>query len=63
MHLQHISHNCHFNKLVFFTINFFNKLLNYFFMFQCDEHVEINKFLCSLSCTWMTIIDVSVLFF
>ena len=26
-------------------------------MFQCNEHVEINKFLCSLACTWMTIID------
>ena len=27
------------------------------FMFQYNEHVEINKFLCSLVCTWMTIID------
>ena len=35
----------------------FHKLLNYFFMFQCNEHVEMNKFLCSLACTWMTIID------
>ena len=26
------------------------------FMFQCNEHVEMNKFLCSLACTWMTII-------
>ena len=26
-------------------------------MFQCNEHVEMNKFLCSLACTWMTIID------
>ena len=26
-------------------------------MFQCDEHVEMNKFLCSLTFTWMTIID------
>ena len=25
--------------------------------FQCNEHVEMNKFLCSLSCSWMTIID------
>ena len=23
----------------------------------CNEHVEMNKFLCSLACTWMTIID------
>ena len=35
----------------------FQKLLNYFFMFLCNEHVEINKFLCSLACTWITIID------
>ena len=26
-------------------------------MFQCNEHVEMNKFLCSLACTWMPIID------
>ena len=26
-------------------------------MFQYNEHVEMNKFLCSLVCTWMTIID------
>ena len=26
-------------------------------MFQCNKHVEMNKFLCSLACTWMTIID------
>ena len=27
-------------------------------MFQCNEHVEMNKFfLCSLACTWMTIKD------
>ena len=49
---------CLFNKRVFFTINvFFHKLLNYFFMFQCNEHLEMNKFLCSLACTWTTIID------
>ena len=27
------------------------------FMFQCNEHVEMNRILCSLACTWMTIID------
>ena len=27
------------------------------FRFQCNEHVEMNKFLCSLACTWITIID------
>ena len=26
-------------------------------MFQCNEHVEMNKLLCSLACTWMKIID------
>ena len=49
---------CPFNKWVFFTIKQgFHKLLNYCFMFQCNELVEMNKFLCSLACTWMTIID------
>ena len=49
---------CPFNKWVFFTLKqVFHKLLNYFFMFQCKEHVEMNMFLCSLACTWMTIID------
>ena len=27
------------------------------FMFQGNEHVEMDKFLCSLACTWITIID------
>ena len=26
-------------------------------MFQCNERVEMNMFLCSLACKWMTIID------
>ena len=26
-------------------------------MLKCNEHVEINKFVCSLTCTWMAIID------
>ena len=26
-------------------------------MFQCNELVEMNKFLCSLACTWITIKD------
>ena len=39
------------HKTVFFT-NF-----STFFMFQCNEHVEMNTFLCSLAYTWMTIID------
>ena len=28
-----------------------------FFMFQCNEHVEMNKLMCRIACTWMTIID------
>ena len=55
VHLQYVSNpitECFFNiKQVF------HKLLNYFLMFQCNEHVEMNKFLCSFACTWMTIID------
>ena len=48
---------CQFNKWVFFTIQFFSQTSQlFFFMFQCNEHVEMNKFLVSLACTWMTII-------
>ena len=42
---------------VFHNKRFFHKLLNYFFMFQCNVHVEMNKILCSVACIWMTIID------
>ena len=35
----------------------FSHIVNYFLMFQCNEHVEMDKFLCSLPCTWMIIID------
>ena len=41
-----------------FTIKqVFHKLLNYFFMFQCNEQVEMNKFLYGLENTWIAIID------
>ena len=53
MYLQHMS----LQKISVFTIFFFHKLFNYFLMFQCNEHVGMNKFLCNLACTWMTIID------
>ena len=47
-----------FNKLVFFAITFLPQTSQLLFMFKCNnEHVEMNKFLCSLVCTWMTIID------
>ena len=31
------------------------------FMVQCNEHIEMNKFWCSLACTWMTIILIAYL--
>ena len=31
------------------------------FMFKCNEHVETNKFLRSLACTWMTITNSQLL--
>ena len=48
---------CQFNKRMFFTINFFSRISQLLFMFQCNEHVEMNKFVCSVACTWITIID------
>ena len=54
MHLQHMSiqsMSVFHHKKVFLT-NFLAT-----FMFQCNEHVEINKFLCSLASTRSTIID------
>ena len=35
----------------------FSQTSQLLFMFQCNEHLEMKKFLCSLACTWMTIID------
>ena len=43
-----------FSKNEIFTIRFFKQILN---LIQINEHVEMNKFSCSLSCTWMTIKD------
>ena len=34
-----------------FTIRFFKQILN---LIQINEHLEMSKFSCSLSCTWMT---------
>ena len=28
----------------------FSQFLNYFLMFQCNGHVELNEVLCSLAC-------------
>ena len=48
---------CPFNKYeCFHNKTGFHKLNNYFFMIQCNEHAEMSKFLCTLACTWMTII-------
>ena len=41
----------------FFTISFFKTNSQPLSFIQRNEHVEINNFSCSLSCTWMTIID------
>ena len=49
---------CPFRKRVFFTIkHVFTYFFDYFNMFQCNEYVEMNKFLCSFACTWRTIMD------
>ena len=48
---------CPFNKWVSFTIKQgFHKLLNYFLCLS-NKHVEMNRVLCSLACTWVKIID------
>ena len=54
MHLQ-----CQFiqSMSVFRHKTCFLQTFQLLFMFQCNEHVEMNKFMCSLACTWMTIID------
>ena len=54
MHLQHMTvkkNECFHHKTGFTQTS---QLL---FIFQCNEHVEMNTFLCSLSCTSLTIID------
>ena len=35
----------------------FSQTSQLLFIFQCNEHVGMNKFLCSLACIWVTIID------
>ena len=54
MHLQHMSIQL---MSVFHHKTSFSQTSQVLFMFQCNEHVEMNKFLCSLACTWMTIIN------
>ena len=49
MSIQYIS--------VFHHKTGFSQAFQLLFMFQCNEHAEMNTFLCSLACTWMTIID------
>ena len=43
----------------FFTISFFlkKKKSQPLSFIQRNEHIEMNNFSCSLSCTWMTLID------
>ena len=47
---------CLFNKRGFHQTLFLT-ILNHFPCLQRNEHVEMNNFSCSLSCTWMTVID------
>ena len=55
--LQMCTYNiCPFNTCVSFTIKQFFANFSITF-YACNEHVEMNEFLCSLACTWMTIID------
>ena len=54
MHLQHMSIQ---QMSVFHHKTGFSQTSNLLLMFQCNEHVEMSKFLCSFACTWMTIID------
>ena len=54
IHLQHMSSQL---MSVVHHKTGFSKTSRLLFMFQCSEHVEKNKLLCSLACTWMTIID------
>ena len=54
MHLQQMPIQ---KMSVFHHKTGFSQTSRLLFMFQCIEHVEMNKFVCSLECTWMTIID------
>ena len=55
MHLQHIPIQ-HMSVLNHYT-GFLQTSQLLFMLFQFNEHVEMNRFLCSLACTRMTIID------
>ena len=54
VHLQHMSIQY---MSVFHHKTGFAQTSQLLFMFLCNDHVAMNKFLCSLACTWMTIID------
>ena len=45
------------NECFFHHKTGFSQTSQLLFMFQCNMHVEMNKFLCSLACAWMIIID------
>ena len=53
MYLQHYV----FSINEFFTISFVLTNSKPFLFIQRNEHVEMDKFSCSLSCFWMTIVD------
>ena len=54
MHLKHVSI---LQMSVLHNKTGFSQTTQLLFMFQCNKHVEMNTFLCSLAYTWMTIID------
>ena len=60
---QCVPTSCVFSINEFFTISFFETNSQPLSFIQINEHVEINNFSCSLSCTWMTIIDCLFYFF
>ena len=53
VYLQHMI----FQLMSFFTISFSKTNSQPLSFIQRNEHVEMNNFSCSLSCTWVTIID------
>ena len=54
VYLQHMSIK---SMSVFYHKIGFSQTSQLLFTFQCNTHVEMNKYLCSLECTWMKIID------
>ena len=54
---MYLQHNYVFSIKEFFTVSFFFKTNSQSLSFFKEMNVEMKKFSCTLSCTWMTIID------